>query len=114
MKIQTSPQSGIKKHFWLYIITIVASLGGLLSGFNMGVISGALLFIKSDWNLGEDQQSLLVSAAIIGAIIGAAGNGFLADLYGRKKSLSPQRLSLLLPRFFALFRLTSPGLLSRA
>ena len=85
MKIQTSPQSGIKKHFWLYIITIVASLGGLLSGFNMGVISGALLFIKSDWNLGEDQQSLLVSAAIIGAIIGAAGNGFLADLYGRKK-----------------------------
>lgn len=85
MKIQTSPQSGIKKHFWLYIITIVASLGGLLSGFDMGVISGALLFIKSDWNLGEDQQSLLVSAAIIGAIIGAAGNGFLADLYGRKK-----------------------------
>lgn len=85
MKIQTLPQSGIKKHFWLYIITIVASLGGLLSGFDMGVISGALLFIKSDWNLGEDQQSLLVSAAIIGAIIGAAGNGFLADLYGRKK-----------------------------
>ena len=85
MKIQTSPQSGIKKHLWLYIITIVASLGGLLSGFDMGVISGALLFIKSDWNLGEDQQSLLVSAAIIGAIIGAAGNGFLADLYGRKK-----------------------------
>lgn len=85
MKIQTSPQSGIKKHFWLYIITIVASLGGLLSGFDMGVISGALLFIKSDWNLGEGQQSLLVSAAIIGAIVGAAGNGFLADLYGRKK-----------------------------
>lgn len=74
-----------KGRFWLYLVTIIASLGGLLSGFDMGVISGSILFIKADWALDPGQQSLLVSAAIVGAIIGAAANGYLSDVYGRKK-----------------------------
>ena len=103
MEIRTSSTPTLKKHFWLYIITIVASLGGLLSGFDMGVISGAMLFIKSDWNLAENQQSLLVSAAIVGAIIGAAGNGFLADLYGRKKVIIATALIFIIASFMCAF-----------
>lgn len=74
-----------QRHFWLYIIAAVASLGGLLSGFDMGVISGALLFINSTWAMTPLEQGWLVSSAIAGSVVGAAANGFLADLYGRKK-----------------------------
>ena len=73
------------KYFWLYIVAIVASLGGLLSGYDTGVISGALLFINESWNLADTEQGILVSSVLIGAVIGAATNGILADIFGRKK-----------------------------
>lgn len=76
----------IKKfHIWLYIIAVVASLGGLLSGFDTGVISGALIFINETWTMTPLEQGWIVSSAIIGAVLGAALNGRLADIYGRKK-----------------------------
>lgn len=76
---------GHLKFLWLYIIAIVASLGGLLSGYDTGVISGALLFINETWDLSDSLQGLVVSSVLIGAVIGAATNGILADLFGRKK-----------------------------
>lgn len=73
------------KYLWLYVIAIIASLGGLLSGYDTGVISGALLFINENWNLNDTSQGILVSSVLIGAVIGAATNGILADIFGRKK-----------------------------
>lgn len=73
------------KYLWLYIVAIVASLGGLLSGYDTGVISGALLFINETWDLSDSLQGFLVSSVLIGAVIGAATNGILADIFGRKK-----------------------------
>lgn len=78
-------RSRFRRHFWLYVIAAVASLGGLLAGFDMGVISGALLFINDTWNMSDFTKGWVVSSAIVGAVIGAAGNGFLSDIYGRKK-----------------------------
>lgn len=72
-------------YFWLYVVAIVASLGGLLSGYDTGVISGALLFINETWDLTDFTQGFLVSSVLIGAVIGAASNGVLADKFGRKK-----------------------------
>lgn len=73
------------KYIWLYVIAIVASLGGLLSGYDTGVISGALLFINETWVLPDTLQGFLVSSVLIGAVLGAATNGILADMFGRKK-----------------------------
>ena len=73
------------KNLWLYVVTIVSSLGGLLSGFDTGVISGALLYINETWDLTDYIQGFLVSSVLIGAVIGAATNGILADIFGRKK-----------------------------
>ena len=73
------------RHLWLYVIAAVASLGGLLSGFDTGVISGALLFINDTWPLSSLEKGWVVSSALVGAVLGAAANGVLADVYGRKK-----------------------------
>ena len=73
------------KYIWLYFVAIVASLGGLLSGYDTGVISGALLFINETWILPDTLQGFLVSSVLIGAVLGAATNGVLADMFGRKK-----------------------------
>ncbi len=73
------------KYIWLYVVAVIASLGGLLSGYDTGVISGALLFINETWVLPDTLQGFLVSSVLIGAVIGAATNGILADIFGRKK-----------------------------
>ena len=77
--------SSFKLSGTLVLVAIMASLGGLLSGFDMGVISGALLYINQTWELSPLAQGWLVSSAIVGSVIGAAANGILADIYGRKK-----------------------------
>jgi SP family galactose:H+ symporter-like MFS transporter len=65
----------------------VAALGGMLFGYDTGVISGAILFIKKDLALSSTMQGLVVSAVLIGAVVGAAAGGYLADRLGRRKSI---------------------------
>src|ERR1700754_26058 len=62
----------------------IAGLGGLLFGYDTGVIAGALLFIKGDFDLGSFAQGLVVAAVPIGAVAGAAFAGPAADRYGRR------------------------------
>src|SRR5215813_6906685 len=53
----------------------IAGLGGLLFGYDTGVIAGALLFIKGDFDLGSFAQGLVVAAVPIGALASAAAPG---------------------------------------
>jgi sugar porter (SP) family MFS transporter len=62
----------------------IAGLGGLLFGYDTGVIAGALLFIKGDFDLGSFAQGLVVAAVPIGAVGGAAIAGPAADRHGRR------------------------------
>ncbi len=68
----------------VYVIAGVAATGGLLFGFDTGVISGALLFIKKEWTLTSLDQEMVVSAVLVGAILGAVFAGKLADEYSRR------------------------------
>lgn len=65
-------------------ICVIAAIGGLLFGYDTGVISGALLYIKSDLNAGSAAQQWIVSAVLLGAIVGAILSGYLADSISRK------------------------------
>jgi sugar porter (SP) family MFS transporter len=67
------------------VIAAIASTGGLLFGFDTGVISGALPFLKQSWNLTTSQQEWITTAALIGAVLGALFSGRLTDIFGRKK-----------------------------
>lgn len=76
-------------NLYLLGLTLTAGIGGLLFGYDTGVISGALLYIRDDFVAVRDNEFLqetIVSMALVGAIIGAAGGGWMNDAYGRKKA----------------------------
>ncbi|MHA4895897.1 sugar porter family MFS transporter [Pedobacter sp. PWIIR3] len=73
--------------FYLALITVVASLGGLLFGFDMAVISGVLPFVRKQFDLTALQEGWFVSSALVGCIVGVAFSGDLSDRLGRKKLL---------------------------
>lgn len=65
-------------------IAFIAALGGLLFGYDTGVISGALPFLTDAFQLSALMQGVLTSCALAGAAAGAAVAGSLADQFGRK------------------------------
>ena len=71
---------------YITMIAAVAALGGLLFGFDTGVIAGAMLFIVPDLHLGPAEQGLVVSAVTFGALFGALAGGTLADSLGRRRT----------------------------
>ena len=62
----------------------IAGLGGLLFGYDTGVIASALLFIEPDFGLSSFEAGLVVAAVPVGAVVGAAFAGRLSDKYGRR------------------------------
>jgi sugar porter (SP) family MFS transporter len=70
---------------YFHLITAVAALGGLLFGYDTGVISGALLFIRQVMSLSPTLQGVVVAIALAGAAIGAAAAGNLSDRAGRRR-----------------------------
>jgi sugar porter (SP) family MFS transporter len=69
---------------FVYIVASIAALGGLLFGFDTGVISGALLFIRQDFNLNAFTEGFIVSSLLLGAMVGAGVSGALSDRLGRR------------------------------
>src|SRR5581483_807749 len=72
---------------YIYLVGFIAALGGLLFGYDTGVISGAQGFLKTQFHLTSTTQEIAVSAVLIGTILGAAVGGKMADWLGRKKTL---------------------------
>ncbi len=66
------------------LIVGIAALGGLLFGYDTGVISGALLFIREVFHLSATMQGVVAGIALLGATVGAAGAGVLSDRFGRR------------------------------
>ncbi len=72
---------------YVLLVAAVAALGGLLFGYDTGVISGAILFIKKDFALDVHMQEFTISVVLIGCVFGAATAGSLADRIGRRLTL---------------------------
>ena len=67
------------------LVYFFGALGGLLFGYDTGVIAGAILFINEDLGLSPFTSGLVVSSLLVGAMIGAAFAGPIADATGRRK-----------------------------
>lgn len=65
----------------------IAALAGLLFGFDTGIISGAILFIKTEFHLAPLTEEFLVSAALIGAVCGCVLSGRVTDAIGRRSTI---------------------------
>jgi sugar porter (SP) family MFS transporter len=74
------------KHF-VYLATAISALGGMLFGYDIGVISGAILFIKKEFSLSAGMEEIVVSSVLLGSLIGAVAGGVLADRLGRRRLL---------------------------
>jgi MFS transporter, SP family, galactose:H+ symporter len=72
---------------YVLLVASVAALGGLLFGYDTGVISGAILFITKDFALDTRLQEFTISVVLIGCIGGAAAAGWVADTIGRRWTL---------------------------
>ncbi len=69
------------------MVSGISALAGLLFGYDTGVISGAILFVRKDFLLSTVQEEVVVAAVLLGAVAGASFGGKLADHLGRRKLL---------------------------
>lgn len=78
------PAAGMRRIIrWALTIAV----GGFLFGFDTGVVSGALLYLRDEFSLNAFEQGSVVSVLLIGAVIGATATGRMADHLGRRRSL---------------------------
>ena len=98
------------------VIATVAATGGLLFGFDTGVISGAIPFFQQAFGIADNWVEIITTAGLVGAVIGALFSGRVADIIGRKKviiasavifsigaiwsGISPSAMMLVFARFF--------------
>jgi SP family sugar porter-like MFS transporter len=73
---------------YIYVISVVAALGGLLFGYDWVVIGGAKPFYEKFFHLTDpSQQGWAMSCALVGCLVGALASGWLSDRFGRTRLL---------------------------
>lgn len=77
-----------KRNFFVFCIAGIVSVGGILYGYDMGVISGALLFIKNTIPMSDAQVGVIVGAVLGGGLLGTLLAGPIGDLYGRRSLIA--------------------------
>ena len=69
------------------LVFFFAATGGILYGYDIGIISGALLFIRHDIMMSHQQESFLVASVLGGGAFATMVSGWLADRFGRRKMI---------------------------
>jgi sugar porter (SP) family MFS transporter len=74
-------------HAFLARISFIAALGGVLYGYDMGIIAAAVIFVRHSFRLSTVMEEWVVSIVLVGAMIGALVGGSVADRIGRRATL---------------------------
>lgn len=77
----------MKNQSYLILITIVSALGGLLFGYDTGVINGSQYYFSQYFDLDAGMKGWVVGSALLGCFVGAIAAGPLSNWLGRKYSL---------------------------
>lgn len=86
-KMGGGTQTGINLRKTSLMVMAIASLGGILYGYDLGIISGALLFMQGALALNSTEMSLIVAAVLGGGSLATLLGGPLADRIGRKATM---------------------------
>jgi sugar porter (SP) family MFS transporter len=101
----------VRRH--VVISAAITALGGLLFGYDTGVVSGALLFVKKDFGgLSNFQQELVTSLLLVGAMAGALVAGRVADRVGRRPTVLGTAVVFIIGVLLAAFTPSYPALLA--
>lgn len=92
-------------------VAVLAALGGLLFGYDTGVVSGALLFLKPQYHLSTFQQEWVVSALLVGTIVGAGAAGPIVQRFGRRWALTACGLNYFCAAIFLALSSSFPWLI---
>jgi len=85
-KTALDPQNQASRAY-VYLISLVAAVGGLLFGYDLSIISGAVIFLEKEFSLTAMQLGLAMGSASLGCIPGPLVAGWISDRIGRKRSL---------------------------
>ena len=81
---KTTDKTTNKTTFFIYVISLLSAIGGFLFGYDTGVVSGAMVFVKDQYDLNSLWQELIVSATILTAWLFSMLSGYITDKWGRK------------------------------
>lgn len=81
-----APQTHVRRSF-IWRVSLIAGLGGILYGYDMGVIAAALIFVRKSFMLSTQMEEVVVSVVLIGAMSGALAGGGITDRIGRRATL---------------------------
>jgi sugar porter (SP) family MFS transporter len=82
----SAPQPRVQRAFQ-WKVSGIAGLGGILYGYDIGIIAAALIFVRSSFSLSTQMEGVVVSIVLVGAMIGAVLGGSIADRFGRRTIL---------------------------
>src|SRR5580658_8436391 len=88
MTAEFAAASDSSKTFYNRFLLLVAGLGGLLYGVDVGIIAGALPYLEATSGLNAGQLSIVVAAVLLGSVISTLFAGLLADWMGRKSLMA--------------------------
>lgn len=72
---------------FIWRVAFIAGLGGILYGYDMGIIAAALIFVRDSFHISTRMQEIVVSIVLVGAMLGAIIGGSVADRIGRRATL---------------------------
>lgn len=87
ISVPLSAEASSARRGMVVLTASITALGGLLFGYDTSVISGAMLFLRTDFHLTDVQLEFAVGIALAGALVGSAVAGYCADRWGRRTTL---------------------------
>jgi len=86
---------------FIWKVSFIAGLGGILYGYDMGIIAAALIFVRSSFALSTQMEEAVVSVVLVGSMLGAVLGGSLADRFGRRAILVSGGIAFILGSLLA-------------